>query len=201
MRRKHLDQTLNEKIEGYQNNMNTIAIAKITKIDNSKMMCSIKLLDMPEVLGTRDEVEEIDNVPIKPLFWSGSVQSNAPISVGDKVIVGFCQHGTFNARNSEEVTEPEHFSRFDLNNAMIIGFLTNDSTNSKFPNDFYIVYGSNIIRMNSSEIELKAPTINLNGNVNVSGNVVTQGTTTTSGSKVIDGHTHDNPEGGKVGIF
>lgn len=201
MRRKHLDQTLNEKIEGYQNNMNTIAIAKITKIDNSKMMCSIKLLDMPEVLGTRDEVEEIDNVPIKPLFWSGSVQSNAPISVGDKVIVGFCQHGTFNARNSEEVTEPEHFSRFDLNNAMIIGFLTNDSTNSKFPNDFYIMYGSNIIRMNGSEIELKASTINLNGNVNVSGNVVTQGTTTTSGGKVIDGHTHDNPEGGKVGTF
>lgn len=201
MRRKHLDQTLNEKIEGYQNNMNTIAIAKITKIDNSKMMCSIKLLDMPEVLGTRDEVEEIDNVPIKPLFWSGSVQSNAPISVGDKVIVGFCQHGTFNARNSEEVTEPEHFSRFDLNNAIIIGFLTNDSTNSKFPNDFYIMYGSNIIRMNGSEIELKASTINLNGNVNVSGNVVTQGTTTTSGGKVIDGHTHDNPEGGKVGTF
>ena len=87
MRRKHLDQTLNEKIERYQNNINTIAIAKITKIDNSKMMCSIKLLDMPEILGTRDEVEEIDNVPIKPLFWSGSVQSNAPINVGDKVIV------------------------------------------------------------------------------------------------------------------
>lgn len=212
MRRKPLNIILEENVGEALSSINTIAIAKITKINNSKMMCSIKLLDMPEILGVRDEVEEIDNVPIAPLFWGTKAQINAPLSIGDKVIVGFCQHGTFNSRNSEEVVEAEHYSRFDINNAIVIAFLTNDSTTSKFPNDFYVMYGSNYIKMNDTNVEIKAPSIKLDGNVEITGNlenkknVTTQGNTTTSGQtttngiisngKDLDNHKHKDSLGG-----
>ena len=95
MRRK----TVGEIIEGLTdekiNSINTIAIARIEKVDNTKMMCDIQLLDIPEVMGKRDEVPVIEDVPIAPIFWGKSCKVNAPLSKGDKVIIGFCQHETF----------------------------------------------------------------------------------------------------------
>lgn len=210
MKRKPLSNVLEQNLNEALCSLNTIAIAKITQIDNAKMMCSIKMLDMPEVLGVRDEIEEIENVPIAPMFWGSKVQMNAPLSIGDKVIVGFCQHGTFNSRNSEEVVEPEHFSRFDINNAIVLGFITNDSTNSKFPQDFYVMYGSNYIKMNSSGVEIKANHIKLDGNVEITGNLESKqnvnvsGKTSTgtlvSNGKDLDNHKHKDSIGGDTSV-
>ena len=198
MRRKTISDVLNSEFESNLENINTIAIAKIEKIDNSAMMCDIKLLDMPEILGTRDEVEVIENIPIAPIFWGKQSKVNAPLSVGDKVIVAFCQHDTFNARNSNDPVEPETYSKFDFNNAIVIGQITSDSETSPHSEDFYIVYGGNVIRINDSEVEIKAPIIKLNGNVNVSGTLDVGSDITTGADMTASGKSFLNHKNGGI---
>ena len=195
MRRKTVGEIISDEIYANTETLNTLAIARIESVDNSGMMCSIKLLDMPEIMGTRDEVETIENVPIAPLFWGKKCRINAPLSEGDKVLVAFCQHDTFNARNSSEPVEPETYQRFDINNAIVIGQITSDNEKSSYSNDFYIIYGGNVIRMNNGEVEIKAGNISLNGNVSISGtlNVVSDITTDadmTAGGKSFLNHTN-----------
>lgn len=200
MRRK----TVGEIIEGLTdekiNSINTIAIARIEKVDNSKLMCDIQLLDIPEVMGKRDEVPVIEDVPIAPIFWGKSCKVNAPLSKGDKVIVGFCQHETFFARNSNDPIEPEYETKFDINNAIVIGQITADSENSPYGNDFYILYGGNVIRMNSGEVEITAPSIKLNGNTTISGSLDVGKDITTNADLTASGKSFLNHTNGGIPI-
>ncbi|BBM55960.1 hypothetical protein JMUB3936_p1032 (plasmid) [Leptotrichia wadei] len=68
MRKKTVGDHIESMISGRFDNLNTFAIAKIVEVDNSNMSCSIQMLDIPELFGTRDEVEIIENVPIVR-FW------------------------------------------------------------------------------------------------------------------------------------
>lgn len=195
MRRKTVGEIISDEIYANTESLNTLAIARIESVDNSGMMCNIKLLDMPEIMGTRDEVETIENVPVAPLFWGKKCRINAPLSEGDKVLVAFCQHDTFNARNSNEPVEPETYQRFDINNAIVIGQITSDNEKSAYSNDFYIIYGGNVIRMNDSEVEIKAGNISLNGNVSISGTLnvgsdITTDADMTAGGKSFLNHTN-----------
>ena len=180
--------------------LNTFAIAKIMKVDNLNLMCDIKLLDIPEILGTRDEVEIIEDVPISPIFWGKKCKVNAPFVVGDKVLVAFCQHDTFMARNSNEPVEPESTAKFDINNAIVIGQITADNENSAYGNDFYILYGGNVIRMNENEVEIIAPVIKLNGNTTITGTLEVNKDITTKADMTASGKSFLNHTNGGIPI-
>lgn len=200
MRRKHIGETLKEMVNESIGDINTLAIAKIEKVDNDKMMCDIKLLDMPEILGTRDEVATIEDVPIAPVFWGSNCKINAPLSVNDKVIVAFCQHETFFARNSDEPVEPEYNTPFDVNNAIVVGQITKDSENSLHGNDFYIWFSGKEIIINGNGVTINSPKINLNGNVEISGTLNTGGDITTKGDMTAGGKSFLSHTNGGVPI-
>ena len=189
MNKQSIGDKINSMINGHINSINTIAIAKIVNVDNSNMMCDIKLLDMPEVLGVRNEVEIIENIPISPVFWGSKCKINAPLSAGDKVIVAFCQHDTFNARNSNEPSIPQSVSQFDINNAIVISQITADSENNIDSSSFYIAYGSNVIKINSNGVEINASNIIINGNTSINGNLTVSNDTTIGGKSFLN-HTN-----------
>lgn len=162
MRSNTIYQTLNNNENNVFDNINTLAIAKITKVDNKKMMCNIKLIDLPEIMGTKDEVEEIENVPILPLFWNSEIKANAMYKENDKVVVVFCQHSTFNARNSDEPVEADTTSRYDINNALVIAHITKDSEENKYPNDFYVLHNKTEFRISKEKVFLKSKDVDIN---------------------------------------
>ena len=69
MRKKTVGDRIEEMINGSFDNLNTFAIAIIVYVYYSIMSCSIQMLDIPELFGTRDEVEVIENVKIDKIFW------------------------------------------------------------------------------------------------------------------------------------
>ena len=175
-------------INGSFDNLNTFAIAKIVEVDNSNMSCSIQMLDIPELFGTRDEVEVIENVPIAPIFWGSKCKINAPLSVNDKVLVAFCQHDTFNARNASEPCEPNSSAKFDINNAIVVGQITSDAEKN-ISNDFYIAYGGTLVTINDSGVTIKGSSINISGAVKIEGDLKVSGDVTIGGKSFL---THTN---------
>ena len=188
MRKKTVGDHIESMISGSFDNLNTLAIAKIVEIDNSNMSCSIQMLDIPELFGTRDEVEVIENVPIAPIFWGSKCKINAPLSVNDKVLVAFCQHDTFNARNASEPCEPNSSAKFDINNAIVVGQITSDAEKN-VSNDFYIAYGGTLVTINDSGVSIKGGSINISGAVKIEGDLEVSGDATIGGKSFL---THTN---------
>ena len=72
------------------NGINTLALAKIVRVDNENLEADILRIAMTEFMDEFDDNVVIENVPIMPIFNSSSFFVNAPYNVGDLVIVGFC---------------------------------------------------------------------------------------------------------------
>lgn len=147
-----VNKAINSKINELVDQINTIAIAKITEIDKKKMLCTIKLIDKIEILGNKSEVAEIENVPIIPLFWNKNIKSASVYEVGDKVVVLFSQHSTFNARNSDTPTESDHNEKYSLNNAIVLGHIKKDGESNEKEKSWYVKFKDTLLEIKENKL-------------------------------------------------
>ena len=94
----------------------------------------------------------------------------------------------------------ETYQKFDINNAIVIGQITSDNEKNAYRNDFCIIYGGNVVRMNDDEVEIKAGNISLNGNVSISGTLNVGSDITTEADMTAGGKSFLNHTNGGVPI-
>ncbi len=157
-------------IEGL-NGINTLALAKIVRIDNPNLEADIQRIAMTEFIDEFDDNEIIKHVPVMPIFNSSAFFVNAPYNVGDLVIIGFCQHSFEGTLDQSEPVEAASYDQYSENDAFIIGNITARYSNSH-ADGFSIVHKKtgNYIKLSSGGgIEIQG-NVNISGNLSVSGN-------------------------------
>jgi hypothetical protein len=96
-------------------NLNTVALGKITQVDLSKMRCNVKLKH--KIQG--NEIELFD-VPIACLKSSIGMIF-VPPKEGDVVIIIFSKYELEEQLKNREVVDVNELLKFNLNNAIVFG--------------------------------------------------------------------------------
>ncbi len=131
-----------------------------------------------------------------PYFRLGSVAGNAIIldpSPGDLGLCCFASRDLTSAIKNQDVANPGSARKYDFSDALYVGLMVGGG----IPSQYVRFNSSGIEIVSPSEITIKAPTINLEGNINQTDGTITAETDVLGGSSSISlvnhKHTSETP--------
>jgi hypothetical protein len=105
--------------------------------------------------------------------------------VGDIGIAWFASHDISKVAANKAPSGPGSGRRFDMSDGLYAGGFLNGTP-------------SQYVRFSSAGVEIKTPTLTINGNVQVNGSLTSTGDVVANGIS-LEHHTHSDPQGGTVG--
>ena len=165
--------------------MHSALIAVIRSVNNEKRTCRIKFLNKV-INAVKGQViqtipAELNEVPIPPIFSSGTWELWAKYEVGDKVIVQIMERPFYEPFVSEDIAEQQMNSRMQLGFSIILkpippkmltetqaspsAFLIHNKKNG----DSFEFTESGVLNINTGIVNINAGTVNISGDLNVTG--------------------------------
>lgn len=178
-------QVLENETKKVTDDMHTALIAVIMSVDNTKRTCRIKFLNkvIKSVKGQVIQTipAELNEVPIPPIFSSGTWELWAKYEVGDKVIVQIMERPFYEPFVSDDIAEQQMNSRMQLGFSVILKpippkMLTETQPSSsaflihnKKNGDSFEFTESGVLNINTGTVNINAGTVNISGDLNVTG--------------------------------
>ncbi|ACZ09666.1 Uncharacterised protein [Sebaldella termitidis] len=169
--------------QGAKDEIHTTLLAKITRVNNVKMTCSITFLQPALQQGEQVFPPDTDNVPIKPIFSAGKFMCNVPYAIGDVVKVDFSERSIDEILflKHKEPTATQDYRQFSFNDGIVVGGFADEN---KYPEDFYILHTSGTYIRITEE-----------GKILTSGEWTHEGNLTIKGSSTAEDHISDGISG------
>ena len=178
-------QVLENETKKVNDDMHTALIAVIMSVDNAKRTCRIKFLNkvIKSIKGQVIQTipAELNEVPIPPIFSSGTWELWAKYEVGDKVIVQIMERPFYEPFVSDDIAEQQMNSRMQLGFSIILkpippkmltetqpspsAFLIHNKKNG----DSFEFTESGVLNINTGTVNINAGTVNISGDLNVTG--------------------------------
>ena len=178
-------QVLENETKKVTDDMHTALIAVIMSVDNAKRTCRIKFLYkvIKSINGLVIQTipAELNEVPIPPIFSSGTWELWAKYEVGDKVIVQIMERPFYEPFVSDDIAEQQMNSRMQLGISVILkpippkmltetqpspsAFLIHNKKNG----DSFEFTESGVLNINTGTVNINAGTVNISGDLNVTG--------------------------------
>ena len=178
-------QVLENETKKVTDDMHTALIAVIMSVNNEKRTCRIKFLNkvIKSIKGQVIQTipAELNEVPIPPIFSSGTWELWAKYEVGDKVIVQIMERPFYEPFVSEDIAEQQMNSRMQLGFSVILkpippkmltetqpspsAFLIHNKKNG----DSFEFTESGVLNINTGTVNINAGTVNISGDLNVTG--------------------------------
>jgi len=185
--------------------LHTVLIGKIITINNAKRTCSLTFLNKVTKTQRGQTIQtipsDIQEVPIPPIFASGTWEIWAKYEVGDKVLVQVLERPYQEPFVGDVVSEQQMNSRMQLGFAIIGKPIprrqleeVQDKANSfviknKKNGDFFEFTENNVVNIKTTTVNIDAADVFMTGNLHVDGDTTIGGNTTVGGNTTIGGST------------
>lgn len=152
--------------------IHTIAIAKANSIDNTKMTCTIEILQFLTFRKELKEMPKIYNIPLTQPLWGSRFVIKAPFAKDDKFIIGFSEADIYAAISSNDVRKQETKRRYSLDDILILGYLPKNNFDriKEFEEDLLLMD-----RETGHHIRIGDGGINIKGDTKCKGNMDVEG--------------------------
>ncbi|CAK7192376.1 hypothetical protein COMNV_00572 [Commensalibacter sp. Nvir] len=173
----HHTNILHALIENQLNQINTAMVVKVTKVNASKRVVhALSMVQLLDNQGNAEDYAPLLNIPYVRLQGGGHGIICDP-QVGDIGVVVFASRDISSVIKNKKKAPPASWRTYSISDGMYIAsLLLNDP--------------STYIKIAQNEINIKAPTVTIEGELNVKGDVIADGIS-------LKNHVHSNGNKGE----
>lgn len=195
----------NTVLDKFKQSMQTRLPCVVTAVNKAKNSVSvIPLINMVLSDGSSLRRAIIVGVPIQHLSAGGFI-IHLPINVGDYGYIRSCDRDISLFKQSFKESTPNTKRKITFEDSIFIPDTINYNNytiDNEDDNNLVIQSFDNSVKISLGldNIKIKAPTINMEGNVNIDGNVATTGTLENNGVNVGSTHVHIDGSGNTTSV-
>ena len=195
----------NTVLDKFKQSMQTRLPCVVTAVNKAKNSVSvIPLINMVLADGSSLRRAIIVGVPIQHLSAGGFI-IHLPINVGDYGYIRSCDRDISLFKQSFKESIPNTKRKITFEDSIFIPDTINYNNytiDNEDDNNLVIQSFDNSVKISLGldNIKIKAPTINMEGNVNINGNVATTGTLENNGVNVGSTHVHIDGSGNTTSV-
>ena len=195
----------NTVLDKFKQKMEIMLPCVVTAVNKSKNSVSVfPLINLLLANGEGERRAIIVGVPIQHLSAGGFI-IHLPINVGDYGYIRSCDRDISLFKQSFKESIPNTKRKITFEDSIFIPDTINYNNytiDNEDDNNLVIQSFDNSVKISLGldNIKIKAPTINMEGNVNINGNVATTGTLENNGVNVGSTHVHIDGSGNTTSV-